>query len=260
MANISEAIDLRRDGAGTWLVCADADHESISGMFGGWTAAVVLGAVLRSAESDVTPAALTINYLGAIPAGGDVAISAEPLRVGSAVQHWRADVRTPVDGTLRATALAVLARRRPTEPHVQPAMPDAPDPSSLEMIHAPPPQGLQTDLRMARGEFGSGDTNSVHWMKDRAGRPLDHLLLAYLADQYAPRSFFWGAGFRPSATITMSVYFHATAEEIDAVGDDYILNEAVGTRGEGSTSGQQARLWSRSGALLATTEQLAWYR
>jgi acyl-CoA thioesterase len=44
------------------------------------------------------------------------------------------------------------------------------------------------------------------------------------------------------------------------VGDDYVLNEATGTRGEHSTSGQQARLWSRDGALLATTEQLCWYR
>ena len=76
----------------------------------------------------------------------------------------------------------------------------------------------------------------------------------------APRSFFWGVGFRPSATLTLSVYFHGTAEEIDAVGDDYLLNEATGTRGEQSTSGQQARLWSRGGALLATTEQLCWYR
>ena len=52
----------------------------------------------------------------------------------------------------------------------------------------------------------------------------------------------------------------ATADELATVGTDFILNEAVGTRGEQSTSGQQARLWSREGALLATTEQLAWYR
>jgi hypothetical protein len=47
---------------------------------------------------------------------------------------------------------------------------------------------------------------------------------------------------RPSATITVSVYFHATGDELAAVGTDYVLNEATGTRGEQSTSGQQARL------------------
>jgi acyl-CoA thioesterase len=108
--------------------------------------------------------------------------------------------------------------------------------------------------------YGGGDTHSAHWLRDANGRPLDHLLIAYLADQYAPRSFFWGVGFRPSATLTLSVYFHASREELAAVGTDFILNEAVGTRGFESTSGQQARLWSRDGSLLATTEQLAWYR
>ena len=140
-------------------------------------------------------------------------------------------------------------------------MPDAPDPETLEQIHvAAGPQGQQAMIRQVSGEFASGDTRGVLWVRDGSGRPLDHLQLAYFADQYAPRSFFWGPGMRPSATITMSVYFHATDEEIAAVGDDYILNEATGTRGERSTSGQQARLWSRQGALLATTEQLCWYR
>ncbi len=60
--------------------------------------------------------------------------------------------------------------------------------------------------------------------------------------------------------MTMSVYFHATEKEIQAIGDDYILNEAVATRGADSTSGQQVRMWSRNGDLVATSEQLCWYR
>ena len=58
----------------------------------------------------------------------------------------------------------------------------------------------------------------------------------------------------------MSVYFHATPTELDTIGDDYILNEAVATRGASSTSGQQVRMWSRAGDLLSTSEQLCWYR
>jgi hypothetical protein len=133
-------------------------------------------------------------------------------------------------------------------------------PEGLEQIHAPGPQGEQTEIRQVSGEWGSGDTRGCLWARDAAGRTLDHLQLVYLADQYAPRSFFWGVGMRPSATITLSVYFHGTAAELAAVGTDYVLNEATGTRGEQSTSGQQARLWSRDGVLLATTEQLCWYR
>jgi hypothetical protein len=34
----------------------------------------------------------------------------------------------------------------------------------------------------------------------------------------------------------------------------------IGTRVERSTVGSRANLWSRGGALLATTEQLCWFR
>jgi len=89
---------------------------------------------------------------------------------------------------------------------------------------------------------------------------VDRQQLALLSDVRPPRSFFWSDGPRVSATLTLSVYFHGTDDEIDAVGDGYLLNEATGTRATASTSGQEARLWSADGALLATTEQLCWFR
>jgi acyl-CoA thioesterase len=260
VSTIGDALTLRADGDGRWLAHADADHQSITGMFGGWTAGILLGAVSQSAEGSAKPSAMTVNFLGAIPPGDDVAVTAEHLGGGRSIDHWRAEVRPLADDTVLATALVALTNRRASEPHQQLRMPAAPDPAPLERIYAPSPQGLQSDIRHVTGEYDSGDTRTLIWVRDASGRPLDHLLLAYLADQYAPRSFYWGGGPGPSATISMSVYFHATDDEISAVGDDYILNEATGTRGEHSTSGQQARLWSRDGTLLATTEQLCWYR
>jgi acyl-CoA thioesterase len=220
----------------------------------------MLGAVVRSAASTATPSALTVNFLGPIAPGGDVAVTTQRLGGGRSVEHWRADARLSDGDDVRAAALVVLTNRRPSDEHCQWTMPGAPEPDTLEQLEAPGPQGKQTMIRAISGEYASGDTTGSLWVRDRSGRALDHLQLAYLADQYAPRSFFWGVGFRPSATLTLSVYFHGTAAEIGGVGDDYVLNEATGTRGEQSTSGQQARLWSRDGALLATTEQLCWYR
>ena len=260
MATIADALTLRPDGEGRWLAHADPDHQSITGMFGGWTAGVLLGAVDQAADDTAAPSAMTVNFLGAVSPGDDVAVTVEHLGGGRSIDHWRAEVRPTTGDTVLASALVALTRRRPSEPHLQLTMPDAPDPAGLKRIYAPSPQGLQSDIRHVSGEYDSGDSRSLIWVRDASGRPLDHLLIAYLSDQYAPRSFYWGGGPSPSATITMSVYFHGTAEEIAAVGDDYILNEATGTRGEHSTSGQQARLWSRGGALLATTEQLCWYR
>jgi acyl-CoA thioesterase len=192
--------------------------------------------------------------------GSDVVVAPQRLGGGRSIEHWRADLRAVDADDLLATALVVLSNRRATDAHTQFEMPDVPAPDGLERIHAPGSQGQQSEIRQISGEWGSGDTTGLLWVRDANGRPLDHLQLAYLADQYAPRSFFWGEGMRPSATITLSVYFHATADELAAVGTDYVLNEATGTRGVESTSGQQARLWSPDGVLLATTEQLCWYR
>ncbi|KAA1419020.1 thioesterase family protein [Nocardioides humilatus] len=238
---------------------ADPDHQSITGMFGGWTAAVALSSVINASTSDARPVSMTINFVGSIAPGSDVELSPTMVGATRSMEHW--SVAASCGGETRAAAMIVLANRRPTEPHVEPTMPSVPAPESLERYFAPGPQGQQSDIRpTAPVAFGSGDTKSSQWVRDSNGRRLDYPQLAYLADQWAPRSFLWGTGLRPSATLTMSVYFLATEDELDAVGDDYILNEGIGTRGEQSLSGQRAHLWSRNGVLLATTEQLCWYR
>lgn len=259
MGTISEALRVDPHAGGHWLAHADPDHQSITGMFGGWTTAVALSGVLQASTSEMVPVSITINFVGSIEPGADVEI--RPSRIGGSrsLEHW--SVTVTAGEVVYASALVVLANRRETEAHLEPPMPVVPDPSTLERFKAPGPQGEQAEMYpVGEWAYGGGNTHSGHWLRDANGRPADHLLLAYLADQYAPRSFFWGAGFRPSATLTMSVYFYATDEELRAVGTDFILNEAVGTRGEESISGSHVRLWSRHGALLATTEQLAWYR
>jgi acyl-CoA thioesterase len=143
-----------------------------------------------------------------------------------------------------------------------PTMPYAPDPETLDVFHPPGSQGERSMIRPISGQppFGNRDTASTAWVREMTGRPVDYLQLAFLADQCAPRSWFWSDEPRLSATLTMSVYFHAVEAEMEAIGDDYILNEAVATRGTNSTSGQQVRMWSRNGDLLATSEQMCWYR
>ena len=260
MATIGESIALKPDGEGRWLAHADPDHQSITGMFGGWTAGVLLGAVTGTADDTASPSAMTVSYVGAVAPGDDVVVTVDLLGGGRSINQWRAEVRPLAEDAVLATAVVALTKRRPSPPHRQLEMPKTPEPDSLERIFAPSPQGDHSDLRVATGVYGSGDTRSTMWVRDVSRRPMDHLKLAYFADQYAPRSFFFTGGPGPSATISMSVYFHATDDEIAAVGDDYILNEATGTRAEHSTSGQQANLWRRDGLLLLTTEQLCWYR
>ena len=231
-------------------------------MFGGWTAAVALKAVLASsANDDARPSALTINFIERVIPDTEVLIRTEHLGGGRSIAHWRADVLDS-EGRLLGLAMALLTIRRPTDGHTEPSTPEVPVPESLEPFWPPSPQGQRTEIRPITGNppVNQMTTSSLSWVRDTSGRQVDHLQLTHLADAYAPRCWFWSRDPRPNATMTLSVYFHGTDEEIGAVGDDYVLNEAIGTRGAESTSGQQARLWSRKGALLATTEQLTWYR
>jgi acyl-CoA thioesterase len=261
MSELEDALTVRPAAAG-WAAYADPKFESINAMFGGWTTAVSLRAVMESVGGDGQPSAITVNFIGPVTPGSDVTIATRRLGGSRSVSHWLAELTpTGADGAA-AVATVVVSTRRESDGHAQAVMPAAADPDTLEEFHAPGTQGERTLIRPVVGipPFGRMDTNSLHYVRDLTGRRVDRLQLAFLADQFAPRPYFWSNEPRSSATLTMTVYFHGTDEEIEAVGTDYILSEAVGSRGADSTSGQHARLWSRAGALLATSEQLAWYR
>jgi acyl-CoA thioesterase len=261
MSDLEDALTLQV-GNECWTAFADPRYESINAMFGGWTTAVALRATVQSADNGALPSAITVNFVDRVEPGSEVRVRTRCLGRGRSVEHWLTELSPADDDRTLAAATVVLSNRRETDGHTQPSMPDAPDPETLDVFHPPGPQGERSMIRPITGSppHGRADTTSTAWVREMTGRPVDHLQLAFLADQFAPRPFFWSDGPRPAATLCLSVYFHATVDEVAAVGDDYIFSEATGSRGENSTSGQHARLWSRTGALLATSEQLHWYR
>jgi acyl-CoA thioesterase len=260
--DLERALELTRVDDGIWRATADPNYVAANGMFGGWTAAVALGAVCETADGDVTPSALTINYVNVIDPATEVHIRTRRVGGGRSVRHWQSELTAPGQDDPLAFASVMLTARRETDGLLDVQMPAAPDPDTLEEFHPPGTFGERTGLRTFEGfpPFGRGTTRSHAWARESSGRPVDHLQLAFLSDARPPRSWYWSEGPRPSATLTLSVYFHATAAELAAVGDDFVLSEAFGIRGAQSTSEEHLRLWSRQGALLATSEQLAWYR
>lgn len=263
MISLEDSLALHATGEGAWRAFSDPENEAGTGMFGGWTAALLLKAVLSDARMQGEPAALNVNYVSRIPPSSELAITTRVLDQGRSIATWQAEVRVEGAEEVAATASVVAGNRRDgIGGFVEGAMPAAPDPATLQVFHPPGPFGQRIDLRPTemRMPFNAPTTHSLSWLRDMAGHPADHVLLAYLSDCFMPRIFAKSSGFRPSSTLTMSVYFYATAAELAAVGDDYILSDVIGTRAEAAISGSQLRLWSRAGALLATSEQLAWYK
>lgn len=246
---------------GVQTAVADPEYEANTGMFGGWTAALLLKALLDHPDSEGTASSLTVNFVNRVVPGERLLIRSSKLGESRSLSHWRADLHRSQGEELLASASAVLARRRPSESAMDFSAPSAPSPDELSASNPPGTFGRRTDTRAVYGQppFSRTDLRSLTWVRENSGRHVDAIQLAYLSDVYAPRVFHISDRPRPSSTLTMSTYFLASPEELASVADDYVLSEAEGTRIEQSLVGSRSRLWSRRGALLATTEQLCWF-
>jgi hypothetical protein len=58
----------------------------------------------------------------------------------------------------------------------------------------------------------------------------------------------------------MTTYFHAGSQHLEALGGDFILGAAHASRFDRGFFDQSAQLWSRHGALLASTYQLVYFK
>lgn len=262
MLSFDDALALDARGAGAWRAHAAPDREANTGMYGGWTAALLLKAAIAAAEEGREPVALAAHFISRIEPGRDLSVRSRAIGGGRSVARMRAEIAAGDTDEILAFADVAFAARRTNDSFADMTAPAAPDPETLPEFHPPAPFGRSVLVRPAAGfpPYGRPDARSLFFVRDIAARPLDPLLVAYLADCFPPRILYRSAAPRPSSTLTMSIHFFATPEDYAVVGADYVLSEVVATRAEGSTIGSRLDLWSRSGALLATSEQLCWFR
>lgn len=260
--DFDEALSLTPAGPRLWDSRIDKRYWNMIGPWGGWTAALLLKAVLAESDHGGTPVAMTVNLMGGLDES-PLQIVTRPARQGKSVEFWTSELvqnNAPV-----AMAMVTLGQRRETFSTHEASFPQAvKPPEAIESIPARP--GFFTAMFEQRPVQGSAplqenpDSLTRNWMRDHQGRPLDYVLLAGLADVFAPRIFYRSAERRPASTVSMSVYFHATPAELEAVGGDFILGDAKARRFESGFFDQHGALWSRDGVLLATTEQLCWFK
>jgi acyl-CoA thioesterase len=265
MGNLEEALKLDAAGNGQWHGRADPAYEAMVGTYGGLTSALLLKAVISEANAQGAPSALSVNFVRAVPPGSEIVLRTQLLGGSRSIQSWTAQLSVAGSSDVCASGSVVTAARRESDGLVQPKMPEVPPPEGLDAFYPPGTFGQQSPVRVALGasfDTGSpvGQSHSAAWVREVSGRAIDAIQLAYLCDNYAPRAFYLGGGPRPSATIAYSVYFMATSDEMAEVGDDFTLLEAIGTRAVQATIGSRVNLWTRSGKLLATSEQLCWFK
>jgi acyl-CoA thioesterase len=240
-------------------------YANFIGPYGGITAAQCLSAVLQHPDRLGDPVAFTVNFAAAV-ADGAFELRPRAARTNRSTQHWVVEM---VQGDeVVATATALTAVRRPTWGGHELHMPDAPPPQDVPRVGRRGVAWLERyEMRFLLGiiphhwdDSGVAESLSRLWVRDDPPRPLDFASLTALCDVFFPRIWLRRARQTPLGTVSMTVYFHATAAELAASGTGFLLAQA---RGQGFGSGyfdHSGQLWSEGGALLATTHQVMYYK
>jgi acyl-CoA thioesterase len=241
------------------------EWANMVGPFGGITAAAVVRAIETHPERIGAPLALTINFAAPI-ADGDFDIALQIARTNRTNQHWVIELSQ--DGETKTTATALFGIRRDTWADTEARPPSAPPPEQLSPrgLGAPIVWAARYDMRFVDGVVPDADSQpsptstTTLWARDAAQRPIDYPALAALSDIFFPRVFLRRGEYLPAGTISLTTYFHADQEQLDAIGGDYVLCAAHANRFSRGYFDQSAQLWSQDGALLATSHQIVYFK
>jgi acyl-CoA thioesterase len=261
-----EAIALQRQDDGHWRGHTSPQYANMVGPFGGVMAAQVMNAVLLHPDRLGDPVSLTVNFAAAL-ADGPFVVQARPARTNRSTQHWIIEVVQGGQTALTATVFTAL--RRDTWNATDMLMPAVSGPAAFER---PPGLGGRVawldryELRFVQGYFppvwDGTETDSLTrmWLRDDPPRPLDYASLTALSDVFYPRIWRRRASRVPIGTVSMTVYFHADAKQLQDTGTGYLLGQALAQAFRNGYFDQTAQLWNEAGELLVTTHQVVYYK
>lgn len=255
------------DSVSTGLVhgCTRPDWAHVVGPFGGLTAAIILRAIEIQPDRRGEPVALTVNFAAPVT-DGDFDVLVESPRTNRTNQHWIGQLRQ--DGQTRTTATALFGLRRDTWADTERQAPVVPTPEQVGAQETSDfaPWLRNYDMRIVEGpapirvEQARSESTTTLWVRDSRERPLDHAALAALCDVFYPRVFLRRGGIVPAGTVSLTTFFHADDQQLQMVGEDFLLGSACASRFGGGYFDQSAALWSRGGALLAMSHQIVHFK
>lgn len=239
--------------------------SNMVGPFGGITAAVLMNAVQSHPNRIGEPLALTVNFAAPI-VDGEFDIAVRAARTNRSNQHWILGLSQ--DGEVKTTATAVTGIRRDTwaDTEAQPPNMAGPENFSPASMGSVVLWARNYDMRFAEGAMPEDgrqrpSSTTTWWMRDSAQRRLDYPGLAALGDAFYPRVFLRRGGLAPAGTISLTIYFHADQQQLDALRpEDFLLGSAYANRFSRGYFDQTAHLWSADRVLLASSHQLVYFK
>ncbi|MBL6853266.1 MAG: thioesterase family protein, partial [Alphaproteobacteria bacterium] len=229
------AMPLTPAGPHRWTTVAGPEWSNPGGgLWGGYA----IGLSIRVLDAEPTAIgealSLTLTYAAALPSG-PIDIRARCLRQGRSIGVWEVELLPGGSDQVGVHAIVTMAQRPTTPPFEFAKIPDAPAPETLprlEFAETSHHYGASAfERRMIGGDFmpepGGTDARSLAWVRPRRG-PMDKAMLGMVTDFSPPRSMYALGRTINTTTLTLTVYLHATEEELAAIGDDFILIECDG--------------------------------
>jgi len=260
-----EAIALTPAGPDLFRGQTHPGYGNMVGPFGGVTAAQALQAVLLHPDLLGEPVSLTVNYAAAL-ADGPFEVKAHAARTNRSTQHWQ--IEMVQDGAVTLTGTVLTAVRRTTWSVDDVHMPQVPPPHEMERVtrHGGVEWVKRYEVRPIKGSFpevwddSEGEAVSRLWMRDDPARALDFASLTAMADFFFPRIWLRRARRTPAGTVSMTVYFHAGAQQLRDTASRYLMGQAAAQAYRNGFFDQTAQIWNEAGLLLATTSQIVYYK
>lgn len=258
------AVALQALGGGAFRGATSPAYANMVGPYGGITAATLVQAIVQHPDRLGEPLSLTVNFAAAV-ADGAFEVQATPVRTNRSTQHWSLSLLQ--QGEVVVTATAITAARRSTW-----SVDDAPLPQVLSATalqrrpEAPVAWIGRYDIRFAQGSLprhwdgAESPAATTLWVRDDPPRPLDFASLTAMSDVFFPRIWLRRATRVPAGTVSMTVYFHAGAADLAAVGEGWLLAACDASAFRNGFSDQHAHLWDAEGRLLVTTHQVVYYK
>jgi hypothetical protein len=255
---------------GRWRGVPSKAYWNMVGPYGGISAAIALQGLLQHPALLGEPVACTFNYPVALNEQ-PFELLLRPVRTNRATQHWTLEMTQPDDAGdvgVVLTGTVLTGKRRPTWGQVDHAMPQVPMPQDVEQEQRVP--GVEWvnryEFRTLEGPVpvawpGEGEhSRSRVWLRDKPVRSLDFSSLLAMSDFFYPRVWLRRGLRVPAGTVSMTTYFHTDADALRLIGDDYLLGQAQAQAFYKGFFDQTAQLWSRQGHLLATSQQVMYFK
>lgn len=257
---LDDAVTLERRGD---LAVAHT-HEgwmNMVGPYGGITAATVMAAIVEHPDRIGDPVALTVNYAAPI-AEGEWSLDVRVVRTNRSNQHWL--VVAEQGGEVVVTATAVTSRVSGGWGDQELDIPQNDGPDAYPIAKSPLPLRWldRYDMRFVSGGFDaipSESSRSVLWLGHTEPRPWDHVAVACAVDAVFPRGFLRIGTSTAFGTVTMTTYFHSGAQELAAMPAPVLMDTTAARYANGYYD-QSVRLFSSSGALIATSHQAVYFK